>query len=288
MADSGKTLALSGNETSVGEWTIRAKRLLKEAEVESPSLSADLILEAVTDIPRAFLWARPETYLAKARKKKADKMLAERLKHKPMAYILGWTEFRHLRLQVGPSVLIPRPETEEMVGLARSLFPGARSILDAGTGSGCIALSLARGVPGRRVTACDISEDALEMARRNDSDGLVDCARTDWLSGFSDGSFDLIISNPPYVTDQEMGELEPGVSDYEPEVSLRGGADGCDSYRRIIRDAFDCIRTGGGLLVEGSPMVAQEVVELMRNAGFRDVQVHQDLSDRDRFISGKR
>ena len=270
---------------TVGEWLEDAIALLERGEVESARLSAYLILEEITGHPRSRLIAFPETCLNSAEMEKANELLFRRTRHEPMAYILGSKEFRNLTLKVAPAVLIPRPESEGLVDRAAEIAPGAERILDAGTGSGCLALSLAEAFPRARVFGCDRSRAALEVARENDAMRKVDWFESEWLSPIAREGLDLVVSNPPYLTDAEVDTLAPQVARYEPVEALRGGPDGCDAYRILIPQAGACLRPGGRILLEISPTVVREVGKLLERTGFKEVLFHHDLAGRERYAA---
>lgn len=270
-----------------GEWLTAAARRLRDRGVESPDLSARLILAEVSGASPARLLAFPEDPLSPEAVRIADALLERRERHEPMAYLLGRKEFRNLALRVTPAVLIPRPETEELIDLAKLISPNAKTLLDAGAGSGCIALSLAEVFPSARVYGTDRSSEALAVARSNDPDRRVRWARMDWLSGVGERRLDLIVSNPPYLTQEEMETLEPQVRDYEPIGALSGGKDGCDEYRRLVPQIVECLATGGWTVLEIGPSIAEGVGKLLAESGFTDIAVHPDLAGRKRFAVGR-
>lgn len=269
-----------------GEWLTSAARRLRDRGVESPDLSARLILAEVSGASPARLLAFPEDPLSPEAVRIADALLERRERHEPMAYLLGRKEFRNLTLRVTPAVLIPRPETEELIDLAKSLSPNAKTLLDAGAGSGCIALSLAEVFPSARVYGTDRSSEALAVARSNDPDRRVRWMQMDWLTALGADQFDLIASNPPYLTEEEMQTLEPQVRDYEPIGALSGGRGGCEEYRRLIPQIAECLAPGGWTVLEIGPSVAEGVGRLLAESGFIDIAVHPDLAGRKRFAVG--
>jgi release factor glutamine methyltransferase len=237
---------------------------------------------------RSRILAHPETIIHPDETERLSLLLAQRLQHRPMAYILGNKSFRHLTLSVSEGVLIPRPETEELVDLVIQHWPDPATILDAGSGSGCLVISLSDAYPTARITALDYSRAALEIARRNDPGNRINWIQSDWCDCIQDESFDLIVSNPPYLTEIEMETLEPQVARYEPRLALSGGSDGCDCYRKLIPAAYRCLSPGGGLAFEGSPSVAVKVQDLLEIQGFTKVQIFPDLAGLDRFILASR
>ena len=271
---------------TIGGWLEDAESRLTRAEVESARLSAFLILEEVTGLARSRLIAYPERCLTAKDVERAEGLLARRLEHEPMAYLLGRKDFRNLTLRVTPDVLIPRPETEGLVDMAVRLAPNATRILDAGTGSGCLALSLLECYPNSVVLGCDRSYEALLVASANDLDGEICWFQSDWLSAISEGSLDLVVSNPPYLTRSEIESLSPQVACYEPFIALNCSVDGCDAYRELIPQARRCLRSGSWLVLEIGPSVVTPVRELLKENGFRSIQIQKDLSGRVRYAAG--
>jgi release factor glutamine methyltransferase len=229
-----------------------------------------------------------------------DAMLARLAGGEPLQYVLGRWGFRHLDLMVDRRVLIPRPETELVVDVA---LRHARSLerpivcADLGTGSGAIGLSLATELPidGVTVWMTDRSSDALDVARANAagigrSSANVRLAHGDWFGALPAslmGGLALVVSNPPYVCDDDR-ELEAIVRDWEPAVALFAGADGLDALRDVIAESGQWLRPGGWLVVEIGSAHGRQVTELLKGAGFVDVSVAVDLSGHDRVASGRR
>jgi release factor glutamine methyltransferase len=271
----------------IGEWIGTATERLNREGVESPQLCAQLLLSQATARDRSRLLAHLEDELDLEETSLADTLLARRLNHEPMAYIRGEKGFRDLSLRVGRGVLIPRPETEELLDLAIELGILHGCLLDMGTGSGCIALSIAPEFPDTQVFGCDRSAAALEIARGNDTGGKVRWVRSDWGKPFASNIFDAVLSNPPYLTSTEMENLDPQVEKFEPRTALHGGPDGLEAYRELVPDARRILRPGGVLLLEGSPSVAEGVAALLREAGFEGVEIRCDLANKQRFIHGR-
>jgi release factor glutamine methyltransferase len=191
-------------------------------------------------------------------------LVARRGRREPLQHILGTQEFCGLEFEVTPAVLIPRHDTETLVNEALARIPGAQSVLDIGTGSGCIAVTVAHGLPGTLVTAVDISEAALVVARRNAERNSVSI---EFLQGslfdpVAGRHFDLIISNPPYIPRSDIEALQPEVRDYDPRAALDGGLDGLDIYRRLIPEAVSFLVTDGWLFVEVGVGQASDVLRL--------------------------
>jgi len=251
---------------SVGDALRSATQWLRASGSRSPRLDAELLLATALGVDRAELFRTPERVLSGSEERRFDGYLVRRQAREPVAYIRGHRAFRALELEVTPAVLIPRPETETLVDVALEALaavPGDAAAprhyeplaLDVGTGSGCIALALAAENPFVRLVAVDVSEAAVEVARRNAArlglGGRVDVRRGDLLADLPPRArFDLIVSNPPYIPEAEYRTLEPNVRDYEPRLALHGGEDGLDVYRRLIPAAAARLRPGGVLAVE--------------------------------------
>lgn len=211
----------------------------------------------------------------------------------PIAYVLGEWEFYGMKLLVNPSVLIPRDDTCAVAGLAirQALFLNADPrILDLCTGSGCIGLAIAHRVTDARVTLADISREALAVARKNTAlqhlSGRVSCVQANALEkppAFL-GQFDMIVSNPPYVTTQEMAELDTSVKDHEPHLALWGGEDGLDFYRAIAGNYAACLKPGGYLCLEFGMGQGDDISEILTRAGFEVLERVNDYNDRERAL----
>lgn len=212
----------------------------------------------------------------------------------PLQYVLGDWQFRELNLRVGPGVLIPRFETELIVDLVIKACGGVNEprIADLGTGSGAIALAVAKEIVTAHVVATDMSDEALRVAVdngvRNDLTERVAWRRGNWYDALSgDQPFDVVVSNPPYVSEREWEQLELVIRDWEPVQALVAGADGLKDLRVIVRGAPTVLKKGGTLVVEIGANQGPRVAELFSEAGLVDVQVVKDLCSRDRFVLGR-
>jgi release factor glutamine methyltransferase len=213
-----------------------------------------------------------------------EALVGRRARREPLAYITGEKEFWNLTFEVSPAVLIPRPETEILVEAALERFPEEDrplSIADICTGSGCLAVALARERPRAEVTATDVSADALDVARRNAARhgvaGRLHFVGTDLLDGIL-GPFQLIVANPPYVPERDMATLAPEVRDHEPAVALRGGDDGLSIIRRLLGQAAERLAAGGSLIVEfgfGEDEAVRGLIS--RVASLRMIELRRDL-----------
>lgn len=207
----------------------------------------------------------------------------------PLAYVTGWTGFRHLVLTTDRRALIPRPETEGLIPLAMHKVPSG-SVADIGTGTGAIALSLAHEGSYDRVIGVDCSRPALELARLNVvRSGLdVRLVACDLTSALGNGVVDLLVSNPPYLAADEMAQLDPSVRDWEPATALAGGTDGLEPYRRLFADAPRVLRPGGWIALEIDARRPEETAALAVGTGWHDVTIHDDLFGRARYLLARR
>ncbi|MBD3677650.1 MAG: peptide chain release factor N(5)-glutamine methyltransferase [Rhodobacteraceae bacterium] len=214
--------------------------------------------------------------------------IAARLRRVPVSQIIGRREFYGREFRVTSDVLDPRPETETLVDMA--LSQGFARVLDLGTGSGCILLTLLAERPAATGLGTDVSEAALSIARDNAARlGLADRVEFrlgDWFAPVT-GDFDLIVSNPPYIALSEMPDLAPEVRDHEPRQALTDEGDGLGAYRAILADAPGHLRPGGRILVEIGASQGEAVATLFRAAGLQDTTVHSDMDGRDRVVAGR-
>lgn len=262
-----------------------------ESDTDVAKLEAEVLLAFVLDKPRSFLYSWPEKEINSELLEQFNEVIQRRYSGEPVAYITGVREFWGLSLTVSPDVLIPRPETERLVEIALSYIPeqGAHLIADLGTGSGAIALALASERPDALIIATDISNAALNVAAQNKAElGIpnVDFRQGRWLDSFSEIQFDLIVSNPPYVADDDP-HLQQGDLRFEPCAALSSGADGLNDIREIITQASDRLTSGGYLLLEHGFNQAEAVTELLENSGYCDVQCFRDYGSRERASIGR-
>jgi len=267
---------------SVGEAIGAAADALAAAGVSSPRLDAEVLLAEASGRRRARLLAEPGTAVEADAGRRFAEMVRRRLRREPVAYIIGHKGFRQIELALDPRVLIPRPESELLVELALERRPG--SVLDLGTGSGAIALALADEMPECEVVATDTSPAALAVARANaERLGLSGRVRIQAGSLPPGRSFDLILANLPYVSDAEWASLEPEIARFEPREALLGGPDGLDVIRALIPRVKQ-----GCLALEVGAGQAEEVVKLLRGAGFAKIRTDRDLAGIERVVVGER
>lgn len=251
-------------------------------------IEVQMLLQHVLGISRAYLLAHPERVLDKAQAAAYGVLLQRRLAGEPLAYILGEREFFGLTFKVTPATLIPRADTELLVELALQRIPQLGRVLDLGTGSGAIALSIAHVRPDVKVTAVDASQDALEVARENAQRlniGNVRLLQSDWFTALPGERFDLIVSNPPYIAEGDA-HLAQGDLRFEPRDALASGADGLDDIRRIVAGTKEHLHAGGWLLFEHGYDQAGRVRELLGAAGYAEVFSARDLAGIERVSGG--
>jgi release factor glutamine methyltransferase len=240
---------------------------------------AELLLMHVTHLTRADLLTHPDRSLTPGELDAYQQAIARRARHEPVQYITSTQEFYGRPFAVTPAVLIPRPETEHLVEAALALEPRPNRILDIGTGSGILAITLALDIPAAAVTAVDISEDALAVARQNahalNASQQIRFLTSDLFSAIEQEQYDCIVSNPPYVANTEL--LEPQVRDYEPPAALYAGTDGMAIYRRLVPGAVRHLTPGGHLLLEIGQGQREAVAVLLAESGYREIRFHADL-----------
>lgn len=273
---------------TVKQSLVEATKRLAAAACTSPRVDAERLVEHALALRRSELYSSPEKVLSGAERTALEDSVARRCQREPLAYILGEWGFRRLTLQVTSDVLVPRPETELVVERCLIHLRGLVTprVLEIGTGSGAIALAIADEQDGAHVTATDISEAALEVAAGNArAVGLaerVDFVHGDLYAGQA-GPFDLVVSNPPYVSTDEYAELEPEVARFEPRVALVGSA----FHERIARGASAVLAPEGWLVLETAENQAAGVARILGSGGWAGVRVEHDLSDRPRIVEAQ-
>lgn len=273
----------------VSAQVLLARAAQRLAGIESAALDAQLLLAAVTQRTRAFLFAHPEFAVPPAQALQFEALLTRRATGEPLAYLTGEREFWSLPLHVTPAVLIPRPETELAVERCLALIPERQALVaDLGTGSGAIALALAHECPRWHLFATDRSSAALDVARDNArrlAITNIEFVEGDWLAPVAGRRFDLIVSNPPYI-DQHDPVL-PTLR-FEPSSALSAGPGGMDDLGHIIPDALACLRPGGWLVLEHGADQAATVARALVAAGYARVRCHCDLAGRERVSEAQR
>lgn len=269
------------------------KAFIPTEGVQRAGFLARNLLDYVSGRTREQVLSDRETYASEEVCRAMQSAVQRILEGEPLAYVLGMWEFYGMELYVSPDVLIPRDDTCAVVGLAikKALFLDQNPrILDLCTGSGCIGLAIANRVKDARVTLADISPEALAVAKKNAAlhklTGRVSCVYADAMEkppAFL-GQFDLIVSNPPYVTTQEMEELEDSVKKYEPHLALWGGEDGLDFYRSIAKNYRSCLKPGGCLCLEFGMGQGDGVCRILKENGFSILERVQDYNERERAV----
>ena len=266
--------------------------ILKNVGNEAPVTDAGALLCHVADCGRTFLYAHCTDVLEDDHLASYLALLERRAAGEPLQYLTGLQEFMSLPFRVGPGVLVPRQDTELLVGTVINLCrerKGSTEILDIGTGSGCIAVCLAHYIPGCRVTAVDKMPDALAIASKNAiENGVADrieFIRSDLFEAIAGRQFDVIVSNPPYIRTGDIGSLQKEVRCHEPLTALDGGIDGLDFYREIIGGAPGFLRDGGSLAFETGYDQAAEVAVLMADK-FEQIRINKDLAGIERVVAG--
>ena len=258
----------------------------------SPRLDAELLLEYVTGLPRASFRAFPERSLPTAAGWSFQQLIKRRMQGEPIAYICGQQEFWSLMFEVTPDVLIPRSETELLVERALEHMPADRpaAVVDLGTGSGAIALSIAHERPTANVLAVDISARALDVAARNAARlnlGHVKFSQGSWFDALSDQRFDLIVANPPYIAENDP-DLQPHVRKHEPALALISGNTGLEALERIVQSAPQYLHANGWLVLEHGWKQGPAVRNLLVRNGFTHVRSHPDLAGHERVTEAQK
>ena len=275
---------------SVLEIIKRTTGFFEQRGVESPRLNAELIIGHALGLKRMQLYLQFERLLTEPELEKIRPLVKRRGNREPLQYVTGETEFFGLKLKVDRRALIPRPETERLIELiSQQMVAPPVSILDLGTGSGAIALSLAKTYPEAVVTAVEISEEALGLARENAAacglTGRVKFVQSDWLSALPTGEkYQLIVANPPYLSDAETAEAQPEVKGFEPPMALSAGANGAAALEHIIGAARPYLTPGGLLACETGQAQHQALLTLAADRGYARAESRCDLTGRQRYL----
>jgi len=283
--DTGET------QTLVQAWGA-ARRRLEAVPVDSPVIDARLLLQAAAQASRADIIADPHRALSPAQSRTLASFLARREAREPVSHILGRKGFWTIELKVTRDVLTPRPETEVIVDFVLKALPGDAvfRMLDLGVGSGAILLAILAERSAATGVGLDLSPAALDIARENAAllgvQDRVVLAESDWAEGQPDGSYDVVVSNPPYIAREVLATLEPEVRDHEPHLALDGGPDGLDAYRILAPEVIRALKPGGLFALEIGWDQSAAVEDLLKRAGGEGVRTLKDLSDRHRVVVG--
>jgi len=280
-------------------WTIKklvdwTTDYFKKYSIEWPHLEAEILLAHALNVPRIQLYVQFERVLKEDELKSFKALILRRSKREPIAYITGYQPFMSVNIKVTPAVLVPRPETEKLVEVAleeAKQLKGPR-VADIGVGSGAIAVCLAKFLPEARVFGTDLSKEAIEVAEENaQARGVAD--RCEFFVGDLFGpleghSFDIIVSNPPYIKTAEITKLQPEIKDFEPRSALDGGEDGLKFFKEIIAAAPPYLKTGGYLILEVGAGQDTEVSEMIKSSRkFEEPGSYKDLSGIKRVVKAK-
>lgn len=282
-----------GGTTLAADWTIReilkwTRGYFEDAGIVQPRLEAEMLLAHALEVDRLHLYVAPDKPLTLDERSRYRSFIQERKAGTPLQHLIGEVSVLGLRFRVNGNALIPRPETEELLDRVLQLSPRERKVecLDLGTGSGIIAVCLARYLPNATVTAVDISPDALDLARENAALNAVTDRITfiesDWFEAVNE-AFDLIVANPPYIPKGEIAGLPAGVRNHEPLVALDGGAEGVHQMARMISGVPKHLRSGGRLFLEIGHDQGGRVLALLEGAGMTEIAIDVDLSGKERF-----
>lgn len=286
---------------TVGQILREGTESLQEAGIATPRLDAEVLLCSLLKVERIQLHMYPEKEVPQEMATEFWRCIEKRQQQMPIQYIVKKQEFMGLDFHVEEGILIPRGDTEILVEKAIKLYEenygqNPVKVMDIGTGSGAIVVSLAKFIQNASLTAIDISPKALEVAKKNAATHKVD-HKIRFLEGslFSPikgqdekEAYDFILSNPPYIPRAVVATLDSGVKDYEPHLALDGGTDGLDFYKAITREAKTYLKEGGYLLFEIGYDQGESVGQLLNDNGFKDVEVLKDLAGLDRVVLGKK
>ena len=258
---------------------------LKQADIDTAGRDARLLAAAALDINTAQVTLKALDHVSQQQQDHFESMIEQRRSFKPVSRILGKRQFWNRWFEISPDVLDPRGDSEVLVNLA--LQQKADRILDLGTGSGILALTLLSEWPNALAVGADICEKALLIAQRNAAQLEVSdrfqAQKSDWFEAIG-GQFDLIVSNPPYIGEDEIPHLDPDVRLYDPMIALSPGRDALQAYQNIARDAIGYLKPGGRLLVEIGFRQGEAVGELFASNGLKEIKIIQDLNGRDRVV----
>ena len=259
------------------------------SESDDARLDSQVLLAYALNVSRTWLFTWPDKALDGATLTAFNALIEERKSGTPIAYITGYRDFWSLRLKVTPDTLIPRADTELLVETALTLKNVEKpcDVIDLGTGTGAIALSLANECPSWRITATDINPKTLAVAKENATtlELAVSFKESAWFDAIND-RYDIVISNPPYIESDDP-HLQQGDLRFEPAGALASGQDGLDDIRRLVQQALKHLKKDGYLLLEHGYQQAEAVRSLMKEAGYIEIETHQDIEDRDRVTLGK-
>jgi len=286
-------------------WTIQkllnwVTKYLSNKEIDSPRLSAELLLSHVTGLNRIELYTQFDKHIAKQQLDQLHDLVKRAGQQEPIAYLVGKTEFYSLQLDINSDCMIPRPETELLVERAIEFLrtrTGTQFVCDLCTGCGCIAIAIAKNSPNARIIATDLSAAALDVAAQNTEKHQlkerIKLLRGDLFEALIPeldvNKFDLIVCNPPYVSGPDLQKLDKTVKDYEPKLALFAGANGLDIYRRIIENVEQFLKPGAALMLEIGYAQGHAIKKLLEQTDiFDEIKIEKDLHENDRIAIARR
>ncbi len=279
----------------ITELICSAGRMLSEEGIDTAYLDAEILMRHALGCRREELFLLSNEMLDQDKIDYFMKLIERRKKREPVAYITGKKEFFSREFIVSHEVMIPRPETETLVERVMDIIRlnNIKNMLDIGTGSGIIAITLSLNFPELQICATDISDDALNVARKNaimhGVESRIEFVKSDLFDGLDPGKkFDLIVSNPPYIPSCDIPFLEPEIRDYEPRVAIDGGLDGLDVIRRIARDSHYYMQKEGFLVMEIGEGQGASVLEILKGSNYSDCMIFKDLSGKERCIVSRK
>jgi len=291
------------NKTEQRNWTVLdliqwSTKYLSDKGFDDARLNVELLLSHVLNCKRIDLYLRYDMLLKPDELTSYRELFKRRLSHEPLQYILGKTDFMSLTFVVKPGVLIPRPETEVLVEIILSTFKQHAGdiirFLDIGVGSGCIAVSIAKYIPNAIVEAIDISDAALEVAKVNirnyhleDRISLMNADILDNLPKFQNYPFDVLVSNPPYISKDEFDNLQPEIKEFEPNIASTDFANGLTFFKVIADKGKSLLRHGGLVFVEIGYNQSKDVIKIFRDANYKNIEVFRDYSNLERVIKAQ-
>ena len=267
----------------------RGSRALKTNKIKNPNLDSELILSKVLNKTREQILINFNDFINQKQLQKFNNYLSRRKKNEPIAYILGFKHFWKYKFLINNSVLIPRPDTEIVIeeSLKFIKYNKSKKILDIGTGSGCIVISLLKERPKCTATALDISKKAIKVAKTNAKlhhlENKIEFINID-IDKYTSNKYDLILSNPPYIENVSLNRLDYDVKFYEPKLALSGGFDGYREIKKVIKKSKNLLKVNGKLIIEIGDKQKSQSVMLLRKNGFYVNKISKDLSGRDRCI----
>lgn len=265
-----------------------AIKKLKENDIEECSLKAKLLLSHVLIKPKEFLIINEEKNLSEAEQEKFNRLLEQMIDNVPLQYLVNKQEFYGIEFFINENVLIPQPDTEILVEEVINISnrENKKEILDMCTGSGAIAIALSKNIKNANIIATDISDKALEIAKKNDKENKVNFIKSDMFENLKNKKFDVIVSNPPYIKTDIIKTLSKEVQK-EPMLALDGGKNGLNFYRIIINNADKHLNSNGYLCLEIGDDQKEEVVQLLKQKKYKEIYSKKDLSGNDRIVVAK-